>query len=71
MLSFSQGLGNFTEKLVETAKGKQNMLIRVDGPYGNLDFNYRRFPIFVLVAGGIGVTPLMGILKVRKSFFSN
>ena len=39
------------------------MYIRVDGPYGNLNFNYRRFPAVILVAGGIGVTPVMSILK--------
>jgi NAD(P)H-flavin reductase len=39
------------------------MWIRVDGPYGNLNFNYRRFPAVILVSGGIGVTPVMGILK--------
>jgi hypothetical protein len=31
--------------------------VRVDGPYGKHDFNYRRFPVLVLAGGGIGITP--------------
>lgn len=27
------------------------------------DFNYRRYPVVMLCGGGIGVTPVMGILK--------
>ncbi len=44
---------------------KKSLWIRVDGPYGDLNMNYRRYPVLLLVSGGIGVTPAMGILKVR------
>ena len=37
--------------------------IRFDGPYGNQDFNYRRYPVLLLTGGGIGITPIMGMLK--------
>jgi predicted ferric reductase len=33
--------------------------MRVDGPYGNQKLNYRRFPNLLLVAGGIGITPVL------------
>lgn len=33
------------------------------GPYGNHRLTYRRFPVIVLVSGGIGVTPLISICK--------
>jgi len=58
-----KALGDMTTKLVEGAKLKSSMWIRTDGPYGNLKLNYRRFPVFVLAAGGIGVTPVVSILK--------
>lgn len=58
-----KALGDHTRKLVESAKGKESMWIRTDGPYGNHKINYRRFPILVLAAGGIGVTPTIGMLK--------
>jgi len=58
-----KGLGDHTRKLVNVAKEKEAIWIRSDGPYGNLKINYRRFPVFLLAAGGIGVTPVIGILK--------
>lgn len=60
-------LGDHTKKIVEysekcAAENKQ-ALIRSDGPYGDLSFNYRRYGSLVLVGGGIGITPLISILK--------
>ena len=48
---------------VRPAVSNTQMWIRVDGPYGKQHFNYRRYPVLVLVCGGIGVTPVIGILK--------
>jgi len=58
-----KGLGDHTRKIVAAAKERASLWIRSDGPYGNLKLNYRRFPVFFLAAGGIGVTPVIGILK--------
>jgi predicted ferric reductase len=64
-----KSLGNFTSKLVDTmakrvAQNPKNMpYVRVDGPYGRIAFNYKRYETLVLVGGGIGVTPLMAVLK--------
>uniref|UniRef100_T1KCF3 NAD(P)H oxidase (H2O2-forming) n=1 Tax=Tetranychus urticae TaxID=32264 RepID=T1KCF3_TETUR len=37
--------------------------IRLDGPYGETHQDWFRFPVSVLVGGGIGVTPFASILK--------
>jgi len=58
-----KALGDHTRKLIDNAKGRESMWIRTDGPYGNHNINYRRFPILLLCAGGIGITPTIGILK--------
>eukprot|EP01114_Cavostelium_apophysatum_P023357 TRINITY_DN876_c0_g1_i1.p1 TRINITY_DN876_c0_g1~~TRINITY_DN876_c0_g1_i1.p1 ORF type:complete len:1084 (-),score=247.29 TRINITY_DN876_c0_g1_i1:17-3268(-) len=58
-----KSLGNFTTALINKAKDSQHLWIRVDGPYGNLNMNYRRFPVLALFSGGIGFTPVLGILK--------
>jgi len=58
-----RGLGDHTKKLLERAKTSTDMWIRVDGPYGNHNLNYRRFPTLALVGGGIGITPIVSILK--------
>ena len=52
-----KGLGDHTQKLVQLAAEKPSFWVRVDGPYGHLKLNYRRFPVLVLVGGGIGMTP--------------
>lgn len=36
---------------------------RIDGPYGVHDFDCRRYPRMMLVGGGVGITPVIGILK--------
>jgi len=58
-----KGLGRHTVKVVQQAAKNENMWVRVDGPYGDLKLNYRRSPAVLLVAGGIGFTPMLGILK--------
>jgi len=60
-------LGNHTKRIAQysekCASENRQALIRVDGPYGNLTFNYRRYGSLVLVGGGIGITPLISIIK--------
>ncbi len=34
--------------------------IRIDGPYGVHNFDFRRYPVLVLVGGGVGITPVIG-----------
>ncbi len=60
-------LGNHTRRIADysekCASEHRQALIRVDGPYGNLSFNYRRYGSLVLVGGGIGITPIISIIK--------
>jgi len=58
-----KGLGDHTQKLIAAAMKKEQMWVRTDGPYVNLKLNYRRCPVLILVAGGIGFTPMLGIIK--------
>jgi predicted ferric reductase len=60
-------LGNHTKRIAQYSEKcvseNRQALIRVDGPYGNLTFNYRRYGSLVLVGGGIGITPIISIIK--------
>ena len=66
-----RALGDHTKEIVALATDKATKAggndtttyIRVDGPYGLHDFNFRRFPVMLLVGGGVGITPVMGMLK--------
>eukprot|EP00462_Mataza_sp_D1_P009036 CAMPEP_0175170322 /NCGR_PEP_ID=MMETSP0087-20121206/30143_1 /TAXON_ID=136419 /ORGANISM="Unknown Unknown, Strain D1" /LENGTH=636 /DNA_ID=CAMNT_0016460929 /DNA_START=54 /DNA_END=1966 /DNA_ORIENTATION=+ len=61
-------LGDHTTLVCQLAQkiGESNLekpMIRVDGPYGGQDFNFRCYPVLLLAGGGVGITPVMGILK--------
>eukprot|EP00462_Mataza_sp_D1_P000106 CAMPEP_0175088646 /NCGR_PEP_ID=MMETSP0086_2-20121207/356_1 /TAXON_ID=136419 /ORGANISM="Unknown Unknown, Strain D1" /LENGTH=975 /DNA_ID=CAMNT_0016361087 /DNA_START=444 /DNA_END=3371 /DNA_ORIENTATION=- len=58
-----RALGDYTSRLLAAARRNSSLLVRVDGPYGNHRFNYRRYHRMILVAGGVGITPLLGIVR--------
>eukprot|EP00475_Leptophrys_vorax_P041730 TRINITY_DN78775_c0_g1_i1.p1 TRINITY_DN78775_c0_g1~~TRINITY_DN78775_c0_g1_i1.p1 ORF type:complete len:982 (+),score=244.37 TRINITY_DN78775_c0_g1_i1:113-2947(+) len=58
-----KGLGDHTKKMIAAAQASQQVWIRVDGPYGKWPFNFTRFKGVVLVAGGVGVTPSMALIR--------
>ncbi|MGI9523515.1 MAG: ferredoxin reductase family protein [Hyphomicrobiaceae bacterium] len=53
-------LGNFTNTIGKIKSGTQAYL---DGPHGNLTISHRPEPGIALIAGGIGIAPLIGILR--------
>ena len=53
-------LGDFTDRIGQTECGTVAYL---DGPYGNLSVDGRREPGVALIAGGVGLAPLLGILR--------
>lgn len=64
-----RNLGDHTKLVVDLSKRlsanskKSHTWIRVDGPYGKQNFNFRRFPVVFLCGGGVGITPVLGMLK--------
>jgi Predicted ferric reductase len=60
----TKAIGGWTRKLMELAKTKSKVNILLEGPYGNLavDINDTvRYKTVVLIAGGIGITPLLSV----------
>lgn len=53
-------LGDFTRTLGEVELGTRAY---IDGPYGNLFVDGRTEPGVALIAGGVGLAPLLGILR--------
>ncbi len=53
-------LGDFTGSLGRIETGTRAY---VDGPHGNLTVSGRKEPGIALIAGGVGVAPLLGILR--------
>jgi len=58
-----RSLGDHTAQVLARAEKSPFLWIRVDGPYGNLGLKLRRFPNIVLAAGGIGISPVIGMVK--------
>jgi len=61
----SMGAGTWTEKLLQLSNDKsqkRSLKVFMDGPYGAWSIDPKRYPRLVLVAGGIGITPLMSLL---------
>ncbi|KAJ3024301.1 hypothetical protein HKX48_003126 [Thoreauomyces humboldtii] len=57
-----RNVGNFTRKLVEHATTNPNLTAHVDGPYGAWDITADAYGLVVLIAGGIGATPMISVL---------
>jgi predicted ferric reductase len=56
-------LGDFTNTIGEI---KPETVAHVDGPYGNLSVDGRDEPGVALIAGGVGLAPLLGILRQMR-----
>lgn len=58
-------LGGHTQQLYDKVKFNENeyLWFRIDGPYGHISFNYQKYPVLVLTCGGIGITPLMSLIR--------
>lgn len=56
-------LGDWTNSLYNLASKTQEVKAYIEGPYGNpsTDINSDRYKLFILVSGGIGITPLQSI----------
>lgn len=57
-------IGDFTSSLQDLLPGS---IAYIDGPYGIFSINnFPKSPAFVLIAGGIGITPMMSMLRFMK-----
>jgi|GEM_PF-1750334 len=71
-----KALGNHTNRLISKAGMNLEIIeegsmpvsslvskVKVDGPYGRIGKKYMRHSTVILVAGGIGITPLISVIK--------
>ncbi|KAJ9470108.1 Ferric reduction oxidase 5 [Diplonema papillatum] len=60
----NMGPGTFTDRLSKTASDSKNELaVRMEGPYGKLSFDMDAHDKLVLIGGGIGVTPMLSMIE--------
>jgi predicted ferric reductase len=53
-------LGDFTSTIEEIPVGKE---VYVDGPYGTFDIDHWKGSGYIFIAGGIGIAPVMSMLR--------
>lgn len=56
-------LGDFTSRIREVIPGTRAYL---DGPYGSFTIDGNTAPGYCFIAGGVGITPVMSILRTMK-----
>ncbi|KAG0462601.1 hypothetical protein HPP92_021077 [Vanilla planifolia] len=67
--------GRWTNSLYDSIESMSNkasdhlgrLSVSVEGPYGPINLSYERYDRLVLVAGGSGITPFLGILQDMAS----
>eukprot|EP00727_Mastigamoeba_balamuthi_P011174 m51a1_g668 hypothetical protein (1481) ;mRNA; r:246843-252444 len=61
-----KSLGYHTRRIVQrlpAIASAATLWVRADGPYGHLSINPAEYEVAVLIAGGIGVTPMISIIR--------
>ena len=71
----SMGKGTFTGELAALLESKTNTMVPCDvklrGPFGSLSINLAQYQHIVLIAGGIGITPMLPILDRIRFWVNN
>jgi predicted ferric reductase len=55
-----KSLGDFTSRVRDMTSGQR---VYLDGPYGAFSIDRHRAPGYVFIAGGVGITPIMSMLR--------
>lgn len=56
-------VGNFTRTIGKTRKGDRSLL---DAPFGRFSFKFHDPDSFLFIAGGVGITPIMSMLRYLR-----
>ncbi|RLN50239.1 hypothetical protein BBJ29_007799 [Phytophthora kernoviae] len=64
----AMGNGSFTRKLLEKAGTQYDLTANLCGPFGKMSLDVERYDAVVLVAGGVGITPMMSLINQSRLF---
>ncbi|RLN14027.1 hypothetical protein BBJ28_00013637 [Nothophytophthora sp. Chile5] len=64
----AMGRGSFTRSLLEKAKTQHELTANLCGPFGKLSLNVEHYDAVVLVAGGVGMTPMISLINQSRLF---
>ncbi|CAI5701860.1 unnamed protein product [Peronospora effusa] len=64
----AMGNESFTRKLLEKASTQFDLTANLCGPFGKMSLNVELYDAVVLVAGGVGITPMMSLVNQMRLF---
>ncbi|CEG39551.1 uncharacterized protein PHALS_09793 [Plasmopara halstedii] len=64
----AMGNGSFTRKLLEKAGTQYELKANLCGPFGKMSLDLEHYDVVVLVAGGVGITPMMSLINQTRLF---
>ncbi|OWZ03501.1 Transmembrane protein [Phytophthora megakarya] len=64
----AMGNGSFTRKLLEKVGTQAELTANLCGPFGKLPLDVERYDAVVLIAGGVGIAPMMSIINQTHLF---
>ncbi|GAB9473180.1 Transmembrane protein [Globisporangium polare] len=62
----AMGEGTFTRKLVDEALKKHVVPVSLCGPFGKLSLDVDRYDVVLVVAGGVGITPMVSLINQKR-----
>jgi len=64
----SMGPRTWSQRLLEAARDQgSDIRVRLEGPYGHMSLKLSEFQHVLMIAGGIGITPMMPLLEMALS----
>ncbi|DAZ93689.1 TPA: hypothetical protein N0F65_008197, partial [Lagenidium giganteum] len=64
----AMGPGTFTDTLFHEAKSKHAVNISLCGPFGKPSIDVDAYDVVVMVAGGVGITPMLSLLNQKQAY---
>ncbi|OQR84603.1 transmembrane protein [Achlya hypogyna] len=58
--------GSFVDRVCLLAEQTRALRVRLEGPYGKIGFDLDAYDVVILLAGGIGITPLLNIINLHR-----
>uniref|UniRef100_K3X903 DOMON domain-containing protein n=1 Tax=Globisporangium ultimum (strain ATCC 200006 / CBS 805.95 / DAOM BR144) TaxID=431595 RepID=K3X903_GLOUD len=64
----AMGNGSYTRTLLEEAQKKHAVSVNLSGPYGQMSLDVDHYDVVILIAGGVGITPMISLINQKRLF---